>query len=713
MPLCSVCNALDLFSSPSFPICSRNFETIQKNASLGCDLCALILSVALDHVLSITKELDLKNLPQANSKTDDCVFTVHLWLSGNGSSAQEPLYNKLVVTVTGKDQSWPDQRSFMTSRQTNYAHEICVAADTGSPAYRSGLIGGTYLGVNMAAPEYIAAIGGWLQDCLFNHPRCRIAISSDKLFTPQLTELPTRCIEVTPTAAYLRDTQGTKGSYVTLSHRWNPEAEAVKTTPANFEQRISGTGLGPLSKTFEDAITIVRKLGIRYIWIDTICIIQGSDDWNQEKWKMGQYYERALFTISAIGACIQAGKSSGILKAQPPKSLVRLPFKQNGIRKGSLFLYRRDNKALFLTEVERSELISRGWVFQERLLSKRIIYFTNQVSFLECCSLPPRSFCNDMITEVPEPWKIKSSSNVSRILPTHSVKANFAWVYRSLYTWYNIVTAFSKTTLTQQSDHLAAISGAALEYGQAIERELSKESDKKGKNTQTTIDYLSGLWLKDIHYGLMWFAVDRQNRDCPCGAPSWSWLSNQGEVEWQPRGKMRQPCLQVLGAEYGQTPEAIHRLPQVVIMTVKLRVKAKMQPLLVIPGIQDAKDMSRLTGLKFETSPCNQYYTICHPTSPNWAGGWAKFERDPRVAELNSTSSGKVAILAVNVASRQVRDAIGLMEAFVNLRRTVHEVIFVECVKDRTFRRLGAGFVFDLTITEGFQEEEDVEIALV
>lgn len=575
------------------------------------------------------------------------------------------------------------------------------------------MIGGTYLGVDMTAPEYIAAIGEWLQDCLSNHIRCCLAISSDTTFNARCIELPTRCIEVTSTATFLRDTRGIKGSYVTLSHRWNPEAEAVKTTPANFQQRMSGTELGPLSKTFEDAITIVRRLGTRYIWIDSICIIQGTDDWDQEKFKMGQYYERALFTISAIGGCVQPGNSSGILKALPPKSLTRLAFKENGIRKGSVFLYRRDTKALFLTDVGRSELLSRGWVFQERLLSKRIIYFTNKVSFLECCSQAPRSFCNDMITEVPRPWEAKSSSNASRILPAYSLKVNFKWLHDPLALWYKIVTAFSKTILTQQSDHLAAISGAAFEYGQAIERQQRNKSDKGGKSTRPTQEYLSGLWLRDIHYGLMWFVVDHQNRDCPCGAPSWSWLSNQGEVEWQPRGDMVQPSLQVLGAEYEEKAWGIHHLPEVVLMTAKLRVKAKMQPLLIMPGIQDAKGMSDLTGVKFQTSPCNQYYTVCHPSSPDWAGGWAKFERDPRGAELNNTSSGIGATSAIHVASRQLDDGLGLTDPFLNLKRTVYEVIFVECVKDRTFRRLGAGFLFDLTVTQGFQEEDEVEITLI
>ncbi|KAM6511823.1 hypothetical protein FALCPG4_016815 [Fusarium falciforme] len=167
--------------------------------------------------------------------------------------------------------------------------------------------------MDMKAPEYISAIGKWVQGCISSHERCCKAISDDSTFNPYLVELPTRCIEVTSTGAYLRQTLGTTGSYITLSHRWTGETETVKTTSSNYQERISGADLGPLSKNFDDAIAIARRLGVRYIWIGSICIIQESEDWDQEKWKMGQYYEHALFTISAVGTGHEQKEGSSFL----------------------------------------------------------------------------------------------------------------------------------------------------------------------------------------------------------------------------------------------------------------------------------------------------------------------------------------------------------------------------------------------------------------
>ncbi|KAI8650863.1 HET domain-containing protein [Fusarium keratoplasticum] len=422
-----------------------------------------------------------------------------------------------------------------TSKQISHDHEICIAADPDSPAYQSGLIGGRYLGMDMKAPEYISAIGKWVQGCISSHERCCKAISDDSTFNPYLVELPTRCIEVTFTGAYLRHTLGTTGSYITLSHRWTGETETVKTTSSNYQERISGADLGPLSKNFDDAIAIARRLGVRYIWIGSICIIQESEDWDQEKWKMGQYYEHALFTISAVGTGHEQKEGSSFLdpsQARTPNSLVRLPFRQDGVRKGSVYLYRRDLNAylLFHNDVDKSELHSRGWVFQERLLSKRIIYFTHRESFLECSSQVPQSFCNDVV-KPPLP-KLEQAIQLGTfrdipMVPRHGFKVNFTLEHDSpLDIWYTIATSFSATSLTNQHDHLAAISGAAFEYGQAIENQLgNRKGNKKGKETRTTPNYLSGLWLRDIHHGLMWLREGAPNLACLCGAPSWSWLS--------------------------------------------------------------------------------------------------------------------------------------------------------------------------------------------
>ncbi|KAH8745635.1 hypothetical protein BGZ57DRAFT_713307, partial [Hyaloscypha finlandica] len=90
--------------------------------------------------------------------------------------------------------------------------------------------------------------------------------------------LPTRVIEVTREGGYqrlyLRNTDGLHGAYITLTHHWNDRTELCKTTTENYEERLLAGEFGELPQLFWDAFVIAEKLGIKYIWIDSICIIQ-------------------------------------------------------------------------------------------------------------------------------------------------------------------------------------------------------------------------------------------------------------------------------------------------------------------------------------------------------------------------------------------------------------------------------------------------------
>ena len=200
-----------------------------------------------------------------------------------------------------------------------FDYEICIAAEAESAAYKSGAVAGRYLGQNRTAPEYMAALKQWIEDCVSAHPQCRRTISdTSDAFNPHDVELPTRCVEVTKEGSYLRYTGGLRGCYITLSHRWNVQRSACKTTALNYAGRIAGQNLEaaadfPLSKTFSDAIRVTRALDEQYIWIDSLCIIQDTDDVLSEMWKMGKYYQHSLVTIAAI-----SGLSSRVSSASSP-----------------------------------------------------------------------------------------------------------------------------------------------------------------------------------------------------------------------------------------------------------------------------------------------------------------------------------------------------------------------------------------------------------
>jgi hypothetical protein len=100
----------------------------------------------------------------------------------------------------------------------------------------------------------------------------------------------------------LFEPRGFKEDYVTLSHCWG-EKHIVTTTKESLTRRKEGIEVSLLPKTFSDAILITRKLRFRYLWIDSLCIIQDDEaDWQLESKKMAKIYENSALTISASAA---------------------------------------------------------------------------------------------------------------------------------------------------------------------------------------------------------------------------------------------------------------------------------------------------------------------------------------------------------------------------------------------------------------------------
>lgn len=121
-----------------------------------------------------------------------------------------------------------------------------------------------------------------------------------------------------------------------------------------------------LGKTFQVAITVTRGLGLRYLWIDSLCIVQDDDDWKREAERMGTVYSSAYCVIAATAA---EGTHDGFLGPWLPGRFVTLSNPS-----GSLYLCELiDN---FRSDVENADLSQRGWVLQERALAQRTIFFS-------------------------------------------------------------------------------------------------------------------------------------------------------------------------------------------------------------------------------------------------------------------------------------------------------------------------------------------------
>lgn len=176
----------------------------------------------------------------------------------------------------------------------------------------------------------------WLQTCLERHSDCREQTEA---------KLPTRVINIGSNSdkqpPYVMETHGRSGTYVTLSHRWG-HPPPLETKLSNLERHKDAVPLADIPPTFKEAFQLLRFLGIRYIWIDSLCIIQDSEmDWATEAAKMAEFYSKSLFTLSATSA----------------RSSVDGLFRKSGARSHVLF------------QCNLGEGLSKHWVFALRKLA--------------------------------------------------------------------------------------------------------------------------------------------------------------------------------------------------------------------------------------------------------------------------------------------------------------------------------------------------------
>jgi hypothetical protein len=149
------------------------------------------------------------------------------------------------------------------------------------------------------ARDVVSVLGAfWLKKCLEGHEKCNNRPNA---------VLPTRVIDVGPADGssepfILSPQEGTRGSWVALSHCWGGQIPQV-TTALNISERENYLPLNSLPQTFIDAVWITRRLGFQYLWIDSLCILQDSiSDWAHEASRMRNVYKGATVTISATMA---------------------------------------------------------------------------------------------------------------------------------------------------------------------------------------------------------------------------------------------------------------------------------------------------------------------------------------------------------------------------------------------------------------------------
>ncbi|KAM3065509.1 hypothetical protein ACMFMG_011605 [Clarireedia jacksonii] len=340
---------------------------------------------------------------------------------------------------------------------------------------------------------------------------------SHSLCQSDIPELPTRIIDVGSDSQQPRllCSNKRKARYVTLSYCWG-KGRNMKTTKENLDAHLRGIHLDRIPKTVRDAITITRELGIKYLWVDALCIIQDSrEDLLREIEIMGDIYANSNLTIAAEDSkCCTDGiftERNWFSTAILPLDL-RIPHRKAQQRHisncASIMVV---PKLVDPTEYKRqTSLATRGWALQEYVLSSRILSYGNADLRWRCFE-GLWSESNLFIDN-----SLGHSDPLAIIRDAGSCKD----AHDGYGEWQNIVANYTSRQLTDPTDTLMALAGLQNRIGRILKDEP-----------------LLGLWRSTFFLpSLLWYCrshrpVDKRFRII---CPSWSWASVCAPVKYIP-----------------------------------------------------------------------------------------------------------------------------------------------------------------------------------
>ncbi|KAF2825211.1 HET-domain-containing protein, partial [Ophiobolus disseminans] len=317
--------------------------------------------------------------------------------------------------------------------------------------------------------------------------------------------------------------------YVALSYCWGRKPEEnYMTNVASFRARTDPDGFprSGLPATIRDAVTVTESLGIKYIWVDALCMIQDDIvDKHSELGKMSQYYRNSFLTIAAstpsctTGFVGTVGRCEKHLDSPLPRDVVpfdvfaHLQDKDEG-RAGKVYV-REEN----IYRLHEEPINKRAWTLQECILAPRVLLFGSRVIWF-CQHMTHSdggvedwSFGQNELERTRREFQIelnkldKEGSNANKWADTTS--------NQDIYDlWHRLVGEYSSRALSWPADKFPAISAVAAEFSKL-----------------TSDEYLAGLWRSNLPRDLLWTTPEAAtHRPNTWRAPSWSWASVEDAV---------------------------------------------------------------------------------------------------------------------------------------------------------------------------------------
>lgn len=482
-----------------------NFGALCASAKLGCHVCSLFEAAMWTRPGDIVDTARMRDWRVAFAllpATDpDALLIVTMECSGDGS-------------------------------MRGYSLPVFSNNGAGSPSSAPTPIAGLSLGRSTGDEETFDVAKTWLRKCLEEHKLCAENDDAARVVRPR------RLLHLGDTIRLVDATVAAGQEYVALSHCWGKQVHVPTLTVDTEAELRAGVRLVYLPKTFQDAVSITKKLGYHFLWIDSLCIIQDlDDDWKDQAEIMALVYNNSVLTIAALKSkgshegCFTDGRNP--LRLRPCVS------EELGVSVSSWNPGRLWEVEVNTSGYGASPLHSRAWVVQERYSAPRTLFYGANGIYWECrCAQASESHYDTV------GWDDESNKKTwlqrLEVGSTHSLQQSSWDTTRkaSVVTWRDhwigLLKAYSSCQLTKSTDKIIAVTG------------LIKEIERRSKAKPRCI---LGLWDYDLPGMALWY----RSRDSVYSAtdligrldntmPTWTWASVEGrcsyllsggEIEWQ------------------------------------------------------------------------------------------------------------------------------------------------------------------------------------
>lgn len=360
------------------------------------------------------------------------------------------------------------------------------------------------------ASASLSTVMGWINTCQDEHPLCWRDGLCD-------SSLPTRVLDVGTEGDSIvhlhASSSGERSQFVYLSFIWGTSQPANLATSENLHSLMAGIPVDSLSEIHRGAVKATRRLGLRYLWIDSHCIIQDSlDDMEIETPRMSEYVSNAAFVLQ-VAASPNVNATGGLFQPRPPPLLhmdiIRVKEHEDIASDTEPNISTGVDLRLPLQTAPEAlgvRVMKRGWMYQEIILAKRMLIFGADQIYWHCQT----GLMSEGDTLIHEP--------MLKLLPMSSALSEFD-KRESLDSWYQLLSDYSASHLGFVTDRIVAMASFARYF----------DADHA---------FVAGLWTQELRNGLLWRVDDLRAASTAKVAAtndiaaSWSWASIDGRVQY-------------------------------------------------------------------------------------------------------------------------------------------------------------------------------------